>query len=150
MVVGFFEHDRWVINVPTKKHWRSRSRLAEVEAGLVALCAFVVAHNIASVAVPPLGCGHGGLVWVEVRAVMLRVFATLPADVEGRPKRCIACRLEKKNRRRAMHRLQARLLDYDPQRATDLAHIYLAMGAKKKAALAAWRFQAGPTPRTLP
>lgn len=78
VVVGFFEEGRWIINVPTKKHWRSRSRLEDVEAGIAALRAFVVENSIASVAVPPLGCGYGGLAWPEVRALLEAGLSELP------------------------------------------------------------------------
>src|SRR5882762_1778498 len=52
---------RWIINFPTKGHWKSRSRLKDIETGLESLVATVRKLNIKSIAVPPLGCGHGGL-----------------------------------------------------------------------------------------
>lgn len=57
---------RFVINFPTKGHWRARSRLRDIEAGLHDLARVVVELNIHSLAVPPLGCGNGGLEWGEV------------------------------------------------------------------------------------
>ena len=58
---------RLIINFLTKRHWRARSRLADIEAGLPALVAEIVRHRIHSIALPPLGCGLGGLEWTEVR-----------------------------------------------------------------------------------
>lgn len=57
---------RYVINFPTKRHWRGKSRMADIEAGLVALADEIRRLGIRSVAVPPLGCGNGGLEWSEV------------------------------------------------------------------------------------
>lgn len=72
---------RYIINFPTKRHWRGKSQLADIEAGLDALVAEVKARGIGSVAVPPLGCGHGGLAWHDVRPRMEAAFAEAP-DVE--------------------------------------------------------------------
>ena len=72
---------RWIINFPTKRHWREPSRMADLEAGLPALVAVVAEHRIRSVAVPALGCGLGGLKWEEVRPRIEAAFAPL-ADVQ--------------------------------------------------------------------
>jgi O-acetyl-ADP-ribose deacetylase (regulator of RNase III) len=66
---------RWIINFPTKSHWKSRSRLKDIERGLESFVATVRALNIESVAVPPLGCGLGGLDWSDVRPLIERAFA---------------------------------------------------------------------------
>ena len=58
---------RWIINFPTKRHWRSRSRLEDIQAGLEALVSTIDLLGIRSIAVPALGCGLGGLDWNEVR-----------------------------------------------------------------------------------
>lgn len=58
---------RWIINFPTKQHWRGRTRMEWVEAGLVDLVRVIREKGIRSVALPPLGCGNGGLRWNEVR-----------------------------------------------------------------------------------
>ncbi|MGC4867462.1 macro domain-containing protein [Micromonospora sp. DT53] len=71
---------RYVINFPTKGHWRTSSKVADVQAGLSDLVRVVRAHGISSVAVPALGCGNGGLDWGEVRPLLERAFADL-ADV---------------------------------------------------------------------
>ncbi|MBR0676261.1 macro domain-containing protein [Roseomonas alkaliterrae] len=58
---------RWIINFPTKRHWRGKSRMEDIEAGLAALVQEIRARDIRSIAVPPLGCGLGGLDWGQVR-----------------------------------------------------------------------------------
>ena len=60
-------YPRYIINFPTKRHWRGKSRMGDVEAGLAALAKEIQALNIRSIALPPLGSGLGGLAWSEVR-----------------------------------------------------------------------------------
>ncbi len=57
---------RYIINFPTKRHWRNPSRIEDIRAGLKALANDILRLNIKSIALPPLGCGHGGLNWDEV------------------------------------------------------------------------------------
>ena len=64
---GALTNPRYVVNFPTKRHWRGKSRMADVEEGLKALAAEIEARNIRSIAVPPLACGFGGLAWDDVR-----------------------------------------------------------------------------------
>lgn len=68
---------RYIINFPTKKHWRTKSKLDYIKAGLTALVAEVEQRHISSIAVPPLGCGNGGLNWNEVRPLIEQAFAPL-------------------------------------------------------------------------
>jgi O-acetyl-ADP-ribose deacetylase (regulator of RNase III) len=58
---------RYIINFPTKRHWRGKSRMEDIESGLVALLATIRARGIRSVAIPPLGSGLDGLDWAQVR-----------------------------------------------------------------------------------
>jgi adenine-specific DNA-methyltransferase len=74
---GELLNPRWIVNFPTKRHWRGKSRLADIEAGLADLVAQVRARGIRSIAVPPLGCGLGGLSWAEVRPRVEAAFAPL-------------------------------------------------------------------------
>lgn len=60
-------HPRYIINFPTKRHWRGKSRLEDIEAGLEALAGEIRNRQIRSIAIPPLGSGLGGLDWAEVR-----------------------------------------------------------------------------------
>lgn len=72
----------WILNFPTKRHWRSPSRVADIEAGLDFLAAHLAQWDIHSIALPPLGCGNGGLSWEEVGPLIYRKLAHLPVDVE--------------------------------------------------------------------
>ena len=62
--------DKWVLMFPTKKHWRSPSKLEYVEAGLKKFISTYVEKKITSIAFPRLGCGNGGLDWEDVRPLM--------------------------------------------------------------------------------
>lgn len=73
---------KWVLNVPTKRHWRAKARLDDVEAGLRTFAATYERHGIGRIAFPQLGCGNGGLVWEEqVRPLMERYLAPLPIPI---------------------------------------------------------------------
>jgi O-acetyl-ADP-ribose deacetylase (regulator of RNase III) len=61
---------RFLINFPTKQHWRSKSKLAFIEDGLDDFIRQIKHHKIGSVSVPPLGCGNGGLDWAVVKALI--------------------------------------------------------------------------------
>jgi O-acetyl-ADP-ribose deacetylase (regulator of RNase III) len=75
---GLVGGPRWIINFPTKGHWKSRSRLSDIEHGLDDLIEKMKCLDIQSIAVPPLGCGYGGLNWDEVRPLIERKFSKLP------------------------------------------------------------------------
>ena len=62
-----FVGPKWIINFPTKEHWRGNSKIEWVDAGLEDLKAVIAEKNIKSIAVPPLGSGNGGLDWQQVR-----------------------------------------------------------------------------------
>ncbi len=75
---------RYIINFPTKRHWRANSRIEDIQAGLMDLVAAVREREIRSIAVPPLGSGLGGLEWSDVRPLIekaLRGFDDLDAVV---------------------------------------------------------------------
>jgi O-acetyl-ADP-ribose deacetylase (regulator of RNase III) len=73
---------RLIINFPTKRHWRGMSRMEDIESGLAALVTEVRQRGIRSIAIPPLGCGLGGLDWQEVRPRIEAAFAPL-TDVQA-------------------------------------------------------------------
>ncbi|MFZ2451620.1 MAG: macro domain-containing protein [Methylovulum miyakonense] len=78
---GNLFNPRWIINFPTKTHWRAASRLAHIEQGLVDLVRVIREHDIRSIAVPPLGCGNGGLSWQQVKPLIEASFRDFP-DLE--------------------------------------------------------------------
>jgi len=69
---------RWIINFPTKKHWRGKSRMEYIETGIEALIKEIHERGISSIAIPPLGSGLGGLEWRQVRPVIERGLAEVP------------------------------------------------------------------------
>jgi O-acetyl-ADP-ribose deacetylase (regulator of RNase III) len=75
------EGPRWLINFPTKKHWRQPSRLEWIVEGLQDLRRVVKEKGIRSIALPPLGCGNGGLDWSDVRPEIERALGEL-SDVD--------------------------------------------------------------------
>ena len=75
---GLIEGPRWIINFPTKGHWKSRSRIDDIQRGLGDLVAVIKRLGIKSIAIPPLGCGNGGLNWSDVRPVIESALAEIP------------------------------------------------------------------------
>lgn len=67
----------YVINFPTKKHWKGDSKIEYVESGLRSLRAAIEKYGIKSIAVPPLGCGLGGLDWADVRQRIVETLGNL-------------------------------------------------------------------------
>jgi O-acetyl-ADP-ribose deacetylase (regulator of RNase III) len=76
--IGNSGQPRFIINFPTKRHWRSKSQMEDIESGLTALVEAVKNNKVRSLAVPALGCGHGGLDWSDVRERMQIAFQNLP------------------------------------------------------------------------
>lgn len=75
---GQLTNPRYIINFPTKRHWKGKSQLADIESGLKALVAEVRRLGIRSIAIPPLGCGQGGLDWAAVRPRIEKALVTEP------------------------------------------------------------------------
>lgn len=67
-----------IINFPTKRHWKGKSKIEDIESGLKDLVRVVVDANIKSIAIPPLGCGLGGLSWATVKSMIESTFSVLP------------------------------------------------------------------------
>jgi O-acetyl-ADP-ribose deacetylase (regulator of RNase III) len=81
VATALLDGPKWIINFPTKGHWKSRSRLKDIDTGLSDLVRLVRELDIKSIAVPPLGCGNGGLQWRDVRPLMEAKLGALD-DVE--------------------------------------------------------------------
>ncbi|GID27295.1 type II toxin-antitoxin system antitoxin DNA ADP-ribosyl glycohydrolase DarG [Paractinoplanes brasiliensis] len=69
---------RYLLNFPTKQHWRSHSRLADIASGLDSLVTVIKERGIESVAIPALGCGNGGLEWSDVRPLIEKACGRMP------------------------------------------------------------------------
>lgn len=78
---GMITGPRFIINFPTKGHWRAPSRLTDIARGLDDLVRVIREHGIRSIALPPLGCGNGGLSWSAVEPVIRRKLESVP-DVD--------------------------------------------------------------------
>ncbi len=74
---GRLINPRYLINFPTKRHWRGKSLIGDIRSGLRALTADVRRLGVRSIAIPPLGCGLGGLDWGEVRPLIEDAFTQL-------------------------------------------------------------------------
>ncbi|MFC0337565.1 O-acetyl-ADP-ribose deacetylase (regulator of RNase III), contains Macro domain [Kushneria avicenniae] len=72
---------RWIVNFPTKQHWRAKSRMQWIIDGLADLRNFIERNQVRSIAIPPLGAGNGGLDWDEVKPHIERALRDL-TDVE--------------------------------------------------------------------
>ncbi len=75
---GWMFNPRYIINFPTKRHWRDKSRYEDIERGLKDLIQKVTERKIGSIAVPPLGSGLGGLQWGRVKGLIKTAFEDIP------------------------------------------------------------------------
>jgi O-acetyl-ADP-ribose deacetylase (regulator of RNase III) len=73
-----FQNPRYIINFPTKRHWKGKSKLEDIKSGLESLVQEISKRNIRSIAIPPLGCGLGGLDWAQVKQIIEKAFTVLP------------------------------------------------------------------------
>ena len=80
---GALATPKMIINFPTKDHWRGKSRIEFIKDGLEDLVRVIKEYDIRSIAIPPLGCGNGGLDWQVVEPLIEKALANLP-DVEVR------------------------------------------------------------------
>ncbi|MEB3315760.1 MAG: macro domain-containing protein [Candidatus Melainabacteria bacterium] len=80
--LGFFENNpRYIINFPTKDHWKDNSRLEYIDSGLSDLKRIIEEYKIKSIAVPPLGCGNGGLEWDSVKDLIYKYLHDLDTEI---------------------------------------------------------------------
>ena len=73
--------NQWVLNFPTKKHWRYPSKLEYIESGLVKFVANYESRGVREISFPRLGCGNGGLNWDDVRPLMEKYLGDLPIPI---------------------------------------------------------------------
>lgn len=67
---GSMTNPKYIINFPTKRHWRGKSHLPDIANGMISLISEIKLRDIRSIAIPPLGSGLGGLYWPDVRALI--------------------------------------------------------------------------------
>ncbi|MEQ6391013.1 macro domain-containing protein [Bacillaceae bacterium S4-13-58] len=109
---------KYIINFPTKKHWKEKSKMHYVEDGLQDLVKVINDLGIQSVAIPPLGCGNGGLEWMKVKAKIIDAFQNSPIDIHvyepaGSPKPDeMKIRTKKPNMTKSRALLLASMNDY--------------------------------------
>lgn len=75
---GIRDIPRYIINFPTKVHWKGSSRMEYIDQGLISLVSEVEKLSLRSIAIPPLGCGLGGMDWMDVKPRIETAFAALP------------------------------------------------------------------------
>ena len=96
--LGPMASPRYVINFPTKRHWRGKSRIEDIDAGLIDLVKVIRERDIRSIAIPPLGTNLGGLRWADVRLriesalgeledVAVALFEPGSGSIDGKPNR---------------------------------------------------------------
>ncbi len=70
--IHYYKEDGiWIVNFPTKNKWREKSKIDYIEKGLEQLTSFIIQHNPQTIAIPPLGCGNGGLNWDIVKSIII-------------------------------------------------------------------------------
>ena len=116
---------RWIAHFPTKRHWRDRSAIGDIEAGLRGLAATLAGHGIRSIAIPPLGCGLGGLDWRAVRPLITACLGDLPVTVivlepatEAEP--CAGAGVRLREEREAMTRDTTSIFDHGATLVPDI------------------------------
>ena len=121
---------KYIINFPTKKHWRNPSKYEYIEEGLTDLIKHIKELNIKSIAVPPLGAGNGKLEWLQVKKILEKHFTQLP-NVEFQvyePQSHFDCRDNKQKTSAKLTPTRALLLDafYHYEKAGDSLNLIVA------------------------
>ena len=71
----------WIINFPTKRHWREPSRYEDIESGLIELKNYLVDKGKVKVLLPAVGCGHGGLEWPRISEMIKKHLIDIEAEI---------------------------------------------------------------------
>ena len=79
---GDLFNQKFIVNFPTKQHWRAPSEISYIEDGLIALKKAIKEHAIQSIAIPPLGCGLGGLDWNVVKPMIIEALQELDVHID--------------------------------------------------------------------
>lgn len=76
----FLEDGKVIINFPTKDKWRNQSKIEYIDDGLNELIKLLPNLNVKNIAIPPLGCGNGGLDWNEVKSLIMNKLKQLESN----------------------------------------------------------------------
>lgn len=79
---GLLTNPRYIVNFPTKADWKEKSKLRYIEEGLDSLIKITKEKRIKSIALPPLGCGNGGLDWHDVKLLMIDKLSVLSNELD--------------------------------------------------------------------
>lgn len=80
--VGDLFDDKLILLFPTKNHWKNPSRMSYIDVGLESMASWIADNNIESIAIPPLGCGNGGLLWSEVLPRIETAMSAVDCEIE--------------------------------------------------------------------
>lgn len=72
------DYPQYIVNFPTKWHWKDKSVFSDIECGLIALSYWVSGNKIPSIAIPKIGCGLGGLYWEDVKPLIEKYLGDIP------------------------------------------------------------------------
>ena len=79
--IHYYKEDGiWIVNFPTKNKWREKSKIDYIEKGLEQLIKFIIEYNPRIIAIPPLGCGNGGLNWDIVKSIIIEKLRNIEKD----------------------------------------------------------------------
>lgn len=109
----WYGKDHWLLQFPTKEHWRNPSKMEYIEKGLMTFTRKYADYNILSIAFPRLGCGNGELDWNEVKPLMEKYLKPLPID--------IYIYLGKGDTEKPEHKKQNEMEEYLKENARDLS-----------------------------
>lgn len=75
-------YPKYIINFPTKKHWRNPSKYEYIEEGLKDLVRLIKEYSIKSISIPPLGAGNGRLEWERVKNILINHLSNISSDID--------------------------------------------------------------------
>ena len=78
----FYENNKLIINFPTKNKWREKSHMSYIRNGLNELVKLISEEGVSSIAIPPLGCGNGGLNWDEVKNIIINALEPYSPNID--------------------------------------------------------------------
>lgn len=130
----WYAPDHWILQFPTKEHWRNPSKLEYIEKGLMVFVRKYADYNISSIAFPKLGCGNGELAWNDVKPLMEKYLKDLPIDVY--------IYLGKGGGSQPEHKAPSKMMNFMKENAIDLSFTGLKDNICYQTAIAPFSFEA--------